>query len=217
MKIKNLAYFIMAAVLTASMSSCNSNSQGEPWDSILKEYSAKPEVGQILLVKYKGGSLADAELYVKEGRRWNLVDSCEAEVGRDGIGKEREGDMKTPTGEMGIGTAFGIKPNPGTSLPYILATDSIYGCEDEEYYNQMIDTSVVHHVCTGEHIIDCVPAYNYGLTTTYNSECIFGKGSNIYIHCKSSKPYTSGCVALDEPVMVHLLQVAGPGLVVSVH
>ena len=61
------------------------------------------------------------------------------------------GDGKTPIGTLRPLSAFGIKPNPGTTMPYIDVKPTTYACdEDCEYYNKIIDTAETKHECKGE-------------------------------------------------------------------
>ena len=207
---KIYSFFVFVIVF----SSCTPQNQ---WDMIMDSYLGNESVQHLLLVKYTEGSNANAEFYVKEDGKWNLIEQGAVFVGKNGLGKEKEGDMKTPIGEFSVNTAFGILPDPGTGLPYILATPSIYGCDDSCYYNQMIDTAVLHHECHGEHIIDYVPHYNYGMAISYNPDGIVGLGSCIYVHCKGPNPYTAGCVALDEEFMHNVLVHSDKGIRVSIH
>ena len=158
-------------------------------------------------------SLAKAHLYVKDKNKdWSAVFENEvAYIGKNGPGKTKEGDQKTPLGEFNFLKAFGIKPEPeGTILPYIEITDNIYACDGEfsEYYNQIIDKSRVAHECKGhgEHMIEFKPSYNYGLTIDFNKENDPKKGSNIFLHCFGNHPYTGGCVAVNEKKMEYLLK-----------
>lgn len=186
-------------------------------DDVLTAYADRAEVKQLLIVTQTEASEAQAAFYVRNGNIFELQEEGHAYIGKNGLGKTKEGDSKTPTGELRIGTAFGILPNPGTAIPYIEATASLYGCEDSLFYNRLIDTAIVHHPnVAGEHIIDYAPAYNYALTTSYNSDCILGLGSNIYIHCKGKNPYTAGCVALDEEMMKHILQQSDSNLTIFI-
>ena len=209
---KIFSFFVFVIVIV--FSSCTPQDQ---WDMIMDSYLGNDSVQQLLLVKYTESSNANAEFYVKEDGKWNLIEQGAVFVGKNGLGKEKEGDMKTPVGEFTVNTAFGILPDPGTGLPYILATPSIYGCDDSCYYNQMIDTAVLHHECHGEHIIDYVPHYNYGMAISYNPDGIVGLGSCIYVHCKGPNPYTAGCVALDEEFMRNVLVHSDKGIRVSIH
>ena len=204
-----------AVIISILFSSCH---KPDKWTQIMDSYLPGDTVQQLLLVKHTEGSNAVAEFYVKEDGAWNLVEEGAVFIGKNGLGKQKEGDMKTPVGEFTANTAFGILPDPGTGLPYIQATSSIFGCADSCYYNQMIDTAVVHHPnCNGEHIIDYVPHYNYGLAISYNPDGIVGLGSCIYVHCKGPNPYTAGCVALDEEFMRNVLVHSDSRLRISIH
>jgi len=164
------------------------------------------ESDQLLIIQHTTGSEAIAELWMKEDGEWELVRSGDAYVGKYGIGKMREGDACTPVGEFKIWDVFGILPDPGSKMPYIQADEKLFGCdENSPYYNRLIDTSVVHHHCQGEHIIDYVPEYNYAFSIDYNRDCVYGVGSNIYVHCKGRYPYTAGCIGIDEDFMKLIL------------
>lgn len=205
----------LALILLCVFTSC----QPDRWQQLRDQFASDDEVAQLLFVKYQNGSDAQAELWVKtDDSKWTLVEQGPVFVGQNGLGKEKEGDRKTPVGIFTTTMAFGIKPNPGTALPYIQATESVYGCDDDpRYYNTIIDTAVVHHECHGEHLIDYVPHYHYGMTTSYNQEQIPGKGSCIFVHCKGPNPYTAGCVALDEDFMVKVLQACDTRLRICIY
>lgn len=213
---KPIAYLLPLLMLAAACSRQPQRPAGGD-DAILAYYADSTAAGQLLLVTQTDGSCAWAQFYVRQEGRLVLSREGSAHIGKEGTGKTREGDMKTPLGELRIGTAFGILPDPGTRIPYIEATESLFGCEDSLYYNRLIDTALVHHpAAKGEHIIDYAPAYHYALTTSYNAECILGLGSNIYVHCKGKRPYTAGCIALDEEMMKHLLQQSDTSLTIFV-
>lgn len=92
----------------------------------------------------------------------------------NGLGKTGEGDGKTPIGTLRPLSAFGVKPNPGTTMPYIDVKPTTYACdEDCEYYNKIIDTAETKHECKGEEMYSYQPQYNYGIATDFNKECIF--------------------------------------------
>ncbi len=171
------------------------------------------EKGQLLEVYDVQGSAAKARLTV-DGKVLFVTDVI---IGKNGIGKTGEGDAKTPTGTLRPLSAFGIKPNPGTKMPYIDITPSTFACdEDCEYYNRIIDTAVVHHPCHGEEMYSYQPHYNYGIATDFNKECVYPNGSAIFIHVKGPKPYTGGCIAFDEDKMVEILLNCDMSLVITV-
>lgn len=196
---RGLALF---AICTASMliGSCSKNEN-------------KTETGQLLEVYDVHGSEATARLTVNG----KVLFTTSVYIGKNGLGKEGEGDAKTPTGTLRVLSAFGVKPNPGTKIPYINVTSSTYACDDNcEYYNQIIDTAAVHHQCGGEDMFHTVPEYDYGIATDFNKECIWPKGSAIFIHCKGHKTWTGGCIALDEERMVELLKNCDKSLVITI-
>lgn len=192
--------FLCATLLVVSTVSCRN----------IPESSFPQDATEVLLVDHASGSRARARFYVFDGR-WRRVFSCRAAIGRSGLGKTVEGDGKTPCGVFHATGAFGVRPCPGGNLPYLLLTPSIFACDEPgEYYNTLIDTSVVHHRCKGEDMYRIVPSYNYGMTIDFNPERVFPKGSNIFVHCfgASRGKSTSGCIALPERRMKRLLTLA---------
>ena len=171
------------------------------------------EKGQLLEVYDVHGSEGKARLTV-DGK---VLFTTDVYVGKNGLGKTREGDGKTPVGTLRPLTAFGVKPNPGTAMPYLAVTPTIFACDDScEYYNQIIDTAVVHHRCGGEEMYSYQPQYNYGIATDFNRECVYPNGSNIFIHVKGTKTYTGGCIAFDEERMKEILLNCDMSLVISI-
>lgn len=189
----------------------------EIWNRLEERFLKDEKTSQLLLVGCTCGSGAKVRFMVKEGNRWHEEGCCDAFIGKNGLGKEKEGDMKTPMGIFGIRKAFGIKPNPGTSIDYLQVDEGTYACDEPgEWYNQIVDVRALGRVVSGECMLSEVPAYNYGLETTYNNENIYPLGSAIFVHCKGLKTYTAGCVALDESLMEKVLKSSDSGLKVCI-
>lgn len=189
------------------------------WDALKMQYAEDDSVQELIFVQYQGGSTAHLELWQKDPAGedgWTLLLGCRAHVGLNGIDKQKEGDKRTPTGDFGVLTAFGIKSDPGTALPYFKVTRDMYCCADEEFYNRIVSKNEMHHKCTGEHLIDFKPSYNYCMFIDYNADCVYGKGSAIFVHCYGSKNYTGGCVAVTEKNMKTILQSVHPGVRVCI-
>ena len=200
--------WVMAAALTnglnVAMASCSSNDDNSV---------ATTEHGQLLEVYDVQGSEGKARLTV-DGKVLFVTDVY---VGKNGLGKTGEGDGKTPVGILHPLSAFGVKPNPGTKMPYIDVKPTTYACdEDCEYYNKIIDTAETKHECKGEEMYSYQPQYNYGIATDFNKECIYPNGSAIFIHVKGSKPYTGGCISFDEDRMVEILKNCDMSLVIEI-
>lgn len=188
--------------------SINKQKEQEFVEKYLKDKKAK----QVIIVKYEGGSNATLSFHQKDSKGlWSQILSTYAYLGWNGINKQKEGDGKTPTGEFDIKSAFGIKSNPGTSLPYTKVTDTMYWCTDKAYYNTLVDVSKIKHNCSGEHLKGYTGYYNYSMVIDYNSKCTYGKGSAIFLHC-AVKKNTGGCVAIPESKLVTILKKAKPGI-----
>lgn len=176
------------------------------------KYLKDKKTKQVIIVKYEGGSNAALSFHQKGSDGiWSQVLSTYAYLGWNGINKQKEGDGKTPVGTFDIKSAFGIKANPGTSLPYTKVTDTMYWCGDRAYYNTLVDVSKVKHNCSGEHLKRYTGYYNYSMVIDYNSECVYGKGSAIFLHC-AVKKNTGGCVAIPESKLITILKKAKPGI-----
>jgi len=210
---KNRWKKILSAVLLSGSLCLGSAAAAVPADEpyindYLYELRQDEAVKQVLFVNIGQGTSAHIVFMEKEAENgaWMLTRSCDGVIGKNGGGKTVEGDMKTPYGVFNIRQGFGIKPNPGTSLPYTQVTEDTYACGCELYYNQIIDAEQTGHACEyGEHMIEYSPYYNYGLAIDYNRENQLGLGSAIFIHCMA-RPWTSGCVALPEEDMKYILQ-----------
>lgn len=180
------------------------------WKDLLKIYQNDEKTDCLIFVKCKGRSRAQLELYKKHKMQgeyqWRLVLSCGAHTGKNGLDKKEEGDGKTPTGTFWITKAFGIKNDPGTALSYTKVNEYHYWSEEEETYNQLIDVRKLgKKKIKGEHLIAYAPAYHYALVIGYNTEGIYKKGSAIFLHGKTDRTYTAGCVAISEANMKRVL------------
>ena len=160
----------------------------------------------MLITKIMLKKMANIVLYEKVNGKFKKVFTCAGYVGKNGIGKKREGDKKTPTGTYGFTKAFGIKKNPRSKIKYIKLNKYHYWSGDRRYYNQMIDIRKVKASRSGEHLIDYKPHYNYALAIDYNKNCVYKKGSAIFLHCTGSNPYTGGCVAVKQKYMKKIMQ-----------
>ncbi len=180
-------------------------------NSFAADLPAAKTSDQLVVVKYKSGSTATLTMHEKGSDGiWRQTLSPTAYVGRNGIGKTKEGDKKTPTGTFNLKTPFGIKSNPGTSLDYVKVTKYHYWCgtSGSKYYNRLIDTRLTSRARTSsdEYLINYKGVYNYAAFIDYNASGTAGKGSCIFLHCTGSNKYTAGCIAIPESVMIKVLK-----------
>ncbi|MBQ9462875.1 MAG: hypothetical protein IJU68_04375 [Bacteroidales bacterium] len=185
----------------------------------LSKYGKNESVQQLLLVEHSGGSDALARYYTKGAKGWRLRGKGSAFVGKNGVGKTREGDAKTPVGELRPLRAFGILPDPGCALPYLHVVPGTFACDEQgPNYNRIVQTGSAEPSpgYGGERMWELSPEYDYGIETDYNSRGIWPMGSAIFIHCKGAKAWTGGCVALEKELMKKVLLTATEKLVILI-
>lgn len=124
---------------------------------------------------------------------------------------KKEGDRRTPVGNYGFVTAFGILPDPGSRMPYKQLDDGDFWVDDSSspYYNQMVNTKeVAWNWNSAEELMRIAPAYHYVLALDYNTaERIPGKGSAIFLHgIDPKKTWTEGCIAIPQERVKQLIQ-----------
>lgn len=211
---KQIAMILVLALLALCITGCGAK-QPEPsiqWRvDTTGKYLNDDTVQSLVCVQATQGTNARVLLYEKSTENgktvWTQTLECDGLIGKEGLGKTKEGDNKTPIGDFGILQAFGIKKNPGTSIPYVDVTEDIYGCCHEIAYNQLVSINDYPHDCAeDEHMIDYSPEYNYGLFLDYNSERTVGKGNCIFFHCTGANTYTGGCIAVAEENLVQIMK-----------
>ncbi|MBR5734350.1 MAG: L,D-transpeptidase family protein [Desulfovibrionaceae bacterium] len=211
MSVKKL--FLILLVIFVSGCVCSTAPRLSPRK--IAQVSNAEDAGQLILVGATGNSDATLSFYAKAGGEWKEVFSTHAYIGKNGLGKTREGDGKTPEGVFHFTKAFGIAPDPGCALGYVQVDDSHYWIGDSASprYNQFVSTRDYDGFSKkdSEHIIEYAKPYQYCLNISYNEEGIPDAGSAIFLHCYSNNPYTGGCVAIPEQDMKHLMQIVRPG------
>lgn len=180
-------------------------------DCFVNDLEVAKETSQILIVSATGNS-AVLTLYNKnEDDLFEETLSADASIGKNGIGKTKEGDKKTPKGKYAFTMAFGLKDNPGSRIPYTKLNDSHYWVDDSnsKYYNQFVSTKEVKKDwSSAEDLYHSGSSYNYALAINYNEANVPGLGSAIFMHCRPTGGL--GCIAVDESVMKRLLKEITP-------
>ena len=191
---------------------------GAAWGAEIDELSlpswaedAASEAEQLVVVRGTGGSNAEFFMYEKgEDGNLNLVLSSSAYIGKNGWGKKKEGDGKSPIGVFHFTEALGIKPDPGCGLGYTQVDDTHYWVGDSKSprYNTLVSTREYKkfNKKDSEHIIDYTLAYPYVLNISYNEEGKPGLGSAIFLHCQTKNHFTGGCVAIPKDVMIKVMR-----------
>ena len=165
-------------------------------------------------------SLAKFYFYIKIGNKWKEYIKSEAHIGKNGLGKQRERDLKTPRGSFKFTKYFGVAENPGTQVPYVKLNDYHYwNCDsNSNRYNQFVDSREYSGFNKGvsEHLINERTAYKYAMNINYNEKGVAKKGSAIFLHCYTKSPYTAGCVALPESNMLKAIRKVNKNCVIII-
>ena len=209
---------------TADESSSPANASQDELERLLfhrpipKERDGEFRIG----VKCAEGIHAELTLYQAKNGRYETILQCPAVIGMEGAGQCYDGLSITPLGTWTVGLAYGIKPDPGSVIPYQQITDDMYWCGDGSSinYNKLIyhsDDPTADH-SEDEHLIDVGSRYNYLLDMGYNAPCAPYCGSALFLHCWLNKDFpTHGCVGISEENMVKILQTITPGTSITIY
>lgn len=175
---------------------------------------------QIITVTSKGYSTTYATLKAWELRdgQWVQVMTFDARIGSSGfsqmpVGERRQHSGTSPVGDFPIGTGFGLKPNPGTAMPWRLIQPDdywVYDPKDPGTYNQWIhgrlpsakwrDTSRF-----SEHLITYRKTYQYAFVIGFNLQRDTRMGGGIFLHVNGAGA-TAGCVSISKSGMKKIAQ-----------
>lgn len=168
---------------------------------------------QLLIVKTVKGSRVKAKA---QGFRWSngqwkpATGWMDANIGRNGIGKRRQGDERSPTGLFRLGMSFGSVPKPpGVSTSYIRTTSHDYwACDSRRSdYNTYQRYSGDPHSRWSSFERLRIKPYKYVIDIGYNQSRTPWKGCAIFLHIwKGSGIGTAGCTALSEAGVLKLLR-----------
>ena len=131
--------------------------------------------------------------------------------------KKIEGDNRAPAGVFNLGTAFGYAERaPFKTWPYLPLTTDIVAVDDPQsrHYNQLIDTRKIsdRDWKSAENMILPDIRYKWGLVVEHNHDpAVAGRGSCIFLHVwKDENTPTTGCTAMPEPALLHILGTLRP-------
>lgn len=166
---------------------------------------------------------AELTIYQAKNGSYEKVFTCPALVGKNGPGKQSEGDTKTPLGTWEVGNAYGINDDPGSLIPYTKVTDDMYWCatgSNGKKYNTLLNKKddPNNDYSEDEHLMDYPIRYAYFLDLGYNKAGAPYAGNAIFLHCWKEPDYpTGGCVAVAEGSMVTILKTITPGTTVTIY
>ncbi len=168
---------------------------------------------QLIVVAGVEGTTAYVSMHEKDGDgKWKMILETPGYIGHEGMGYADANHAITPTGTFTIDKAFGIADNPGCKMDYVKVTKDHYWSGDSRdgmHFNELVNLNDVPgiNVSESEHIDDYKYEYRYCLNLGYNSGKDPNKGSAFFMHCTGlQKPYTTGCVAVNEAIMKVIMQ-----------
>ncbi len=169
-------------------------------NSILEEKVPKTSSQAILVTVYNNIQ----RLYCVEAMElgWKVVyGPFDCNIGRNGLGKLKEGDGKSPEGVFELGSAFGYGGAPAGSLwPWRESTDNDYWIEDSnsKYYNQYVSIDTVSKDWKASVKLR-IPYYRRAIEVKYNTENKKGLGSAIFLQIwENENTNTGGCTAMNK-------------------
>lgn len=155
-------------------------------NGLLRGYDIPSETTQLILVAVDAN---DEKMYLMEKQdngMWQVVyGPFEVQIGKNGLGKEAEGDGKTPEGLYELGYAFGEGEAPsGTTWPWRTTEDGDIWVEDSnsQYYNMFISEGSIEEPDWKNYSNLNIAAFNRAIEIRYNSDREAGAGSAIFLH-----------------------------------
>lgn len=231
--IKRVLLAILSLTLLWSAAAAESDAPLTPRERLGLEAPASPEwvqaiaekngAEQLFVVAGYEGTTAWISMHEKDADgEWKMILSTPGFIGKNGLGKTKEGDAMTPVGVFSFNRALGIAADPGCAIPYVQADENTYWSGDSREgmrYNELV--SLLDYpdlnVEDSEHILDYTYQYQYCLNISYNADGTPGKGSAIFLHCIGDrKPYTGGCVSVPMDQMYFIMRHVSPDCVVVI-
>ena len=191
--------------------------------SLAPAATAHPTTTQVVTVR-ASGSWATVTAWARTPHRWvRVLVTTAARIGARGVvpgTARRQGSYTTPSGIYPLGQAFGIRPNPGTRLPYHHVTPDDWWVEDNRsrYYNTPrtgaaggFDRTLPENSVNGSERLAAHPGqYDYGVVIDYNmAPAVRYRGAGIFLHVSNGSA-TAGCVAVPRATMVAILRWLDP-------
>ena len=189
-----------------------------------RKLDAAEDCEQLIVVAGVGETTCYVSMHEKDADgNWKMLLQSPGYIGLEGMGEADSYHAITPIGTFTIDKAFGIADDPGCQMEYIKVTEDDYWSGDERegmHFNEFVNIKDLPELDKeeSEHLIDYTYEYQYCLNMGFNSECKAGGGAAFFFHCMSLvKPYTGGCVAVNESVMKLIMQRVKDGCKITIN
>jgi L,D-peptidoglycan transpeptidase YkuD (ErfK/YbiS/YcfS/YnhG family) len=178
---------------------------------------------QVISVVGVGASSAKMDVWQRTNAGWQPIGvGIPAHIGANGmVAQSHDGNMSTPMGIFTLPFAFGTDSNPGGGLQYVQVGPDHWwdGDMKSPTYNTMqvckkdqcpFDTSPDGGTENLE-----IPQYKHAVVMGVNNERVPGNGGAFFLHTTDGGP-TAGCVAIDDPTLVKIMQWLRPGALIAI-
>ena len=185
-------------------------------NGLIKKQDIPDETTQLIVVAVDGNY---DKMYLMEKQNsgmWQVVyGPFDVQLGKNGLGKEAEGDGKSPEGLYELGYAFGEDPAPtGAVWPWRTSEDGDIWIEDvnSKYYNMYVkDDGSIEDADWKTYSNLNIAAFARAVEIRYNADRVAGAGSAIFLHIwLSPKKDTNGCTAISRENIETLIKWLDP-------
>ncbi|MCF6201008.1 MAG: L,D-transpeptidase family protein [Hydrogenimonas sp.] len=171
------------------------------------------EISQLIVVNSADGFRAKLSYYERGAKGWErIAGGIDVVIGRNGLGKRKEGDGKTPVGLFSFGDVYGYS-DIETKMPFFISDKSLICVDDvnSRYYNRIVDSSrIKRDFKSFEYMRRDDDLYEIVVTVGYNSKNVPSKGSCIFLHVTKGEKPTAGCIAMRREDILKLVEWLDP-------
>lgn len=191
------------------------NAAARSLNGLLKDQDIPEDTTQLILVVVDGNYDKMYLMEKQESGIWQVVyGPFDVQLGKNGLGKESEGDGKSPEGLYELGYAFGRDAAPtGTIWPWRTTEDGDIWIEDSnsKYYNMYVEDGTIDDADWKSYSNLNIAAFARAIEIRYNSDRVAGAGSAIFLHIwLSPKKDTNGCTAISRENIETLIKWLDP-------
>ncbi len=155
-------------------------------NGLLQSKDIPEDTTQLIVVVVDGNYDKMYLMEKQENGMWQVAyGPFDVQLGENGLGKEQEGDGKSPEGLYELGYAFGEGDAPvGTIWPWRTSEDGDLWIEDSnsKYYNMFVQEESIEDADWKNYSNINIAAFARAVEIRYNSDRVSGVGSAIFLH-----------------------------------